>query len=52
MRGKKEEEDEKGGGRCANQMGPGQYLCNQHQSKVSHLFRLLAFSDLMCVTHE
>lgn len=31
-------------------MGPGQHIHNE--SKVSHFFRLLAFSNLMCITHQ
>lgn len=32
--------------------GPGKHLNNEHQSKVSDLFKLLAFSNIMCITHE
>lgn len=49
---KKEEEETEGKDMLCQLNAPGKYLNNEYQSKVSHSFKLLAGSNIMCITHE
>ena len=47
MRGKMKEEEKKEKDMLCQLNGPGKYLNNEHHSKVSHIFKLLAFSNTL-----